>query len=293
MSDGIRLAAALALDARAELGEGPHWDDRAHELVWVDIMAGAVHRFDPATGRDASFRVGQPVGAAVPRRGGGLVLALRDGIAVVDDDRGGELHWLAELERDTPQTRMNDAACDAAGRLWAGTMDMHVHEPLGTLYRVLGDGGVTAVLPGVTISNGLGWSPDGRTLYYIDTPLRRVDAFDFEPGSGALSRRRQLCAIEPGAGDPDGLSVDAEGCVWVALWEGWGLRRYRPDGALLAVVELPVARVTSCAFGGEDLETMYITTALPDEPDPGQPHAGGVFCLRPGVRGLAAHSFAG
>lgn len=288
-----RHVAGVALDARAELGEGPHWDEAAGVLIWVDIMVGAVHRFDPATGADAAFSVGQPVGAAIPRLGGGLVLALRDGIAVVDSEQGGELRWVAEVERDGSRTRMNDAACDAAGRLWAGTMDLEERDPIGTLYRVGADGAADAVVVGVTVSNGLGWSPDGGTLYYIDSPKRALEAFDFELATGALSNRRTVSAIEPEAGEPDGLSVDAEGCIWVALWEGAAVRRYRPDGSLAAVVEVAAARVTSCAFGGPGLETMFITTARPDRPDAGQPHAGAVFSVRPGVRGQPAHRFAG
>ncbi len=284
--------AELALDARAELGEGPHWHAERGELVWVDIMAGAVHQFEPASGSDRSFRVGQPVGAAVPRAAGGLVLALRDGIATVEDGPG-ELRWLASLERDMSRTRMNDAACDAAGRLWAGTMDMSQSEPIGSLYRIDPDGSVETALTGVTISNGLGWSPDGGTLYYVDTPLKRVDAFDFEPLRGAISRRRTLIEIEEGAGSPDGLTVDEEGCIWLALWEGWSVRRYHPDGRLLGVVEVPAARVTSCAFGGARFETLYITSARPEAADVRQPSAGGIFVARPGPRGLPAPVFAG
>jgi sugar lactone lactonase YvrE len=286
------FAADLVLDARAELGEGPHWDAATDTLVWVDIMAGEVHRFDPAAGTDTKFDVGQPVGAAVPRSGGGLVLALRDGVAVVSDT-GGELRWLVEIERESARTRMNDAACDPQGRLWAGTMDVEEREPIGTLYRVTGGGEVEAVLPEVTISNGLGWSPDGRTLFYIDSPCRALEAFDFDPEAGAISRRRQVCAIDPGPGEPDGLTVDAEGCIWVGLWEGWALRRFSPEGHPLATVEVPAARVTSCAFGGAGLATLYITTARPDDNDPRQPHAGGVFSVRPGVHGLPGQTFAG
>lgn len=288
----VRSAAELALDARAELGEAPHWDASHGELVWVDILPGVVHRFDPQRGSDLAFAVGQPVGAAVPRAGGGFVLALRDGIAVTDH-AGGQLSWLARVEHDNARTRMNDAACDAAGRLWAGTMDLEETEPLGCLYRVSPSGGLAAVLPEVTVSNGLGWSPDGRTLYYIDSARSALEAFAFEPATGTLSERRTVCAIEREAGEPDGLTVDAEGGIWVALWGGWSLRRYLPDGQLEAIVSVAAERVTSGAFGGEQLETLYVTTARPDRPDPRQPHAGGVFAVCPGVRGLPAHSFGG
>jgi sugar lactone lactonase YvrE len=289
----VRWTAELVLDLHAGLGESPAWDAAAGELVWVDIMAGVVHRFDPARGLDRSFAVGQPVGAAVPRRGGGVVLALRDGFAVVDGDDGGSLRWLASVERDNPRTRMNDAACDSAGRLWAGSMDMEEREPLGSLYRFAPESEPVAVLDALTISNGLGWSPEGGVFYHIDSPRLGVEAFDFEPREGTLSGRRRLLSIEPGAGEPDGLTVDAEGCIWVALWGGSSVRRYRPDGQLVGVLELPVTRVTSCVFGGAELETLYVTTALPDTPAADEPHAGGVFAARPGVRGLPTQPFAG
>jgi sugar lactone lactonase YvrE len=286
-----RLEAELVLDARAELGEAPHWDADRGELVWVDIMAGLVHRFDPATAGDRSFSVGQPVGAAVPRRQGGLALALRDGFAVTDEDGG--LRWLAHVEADRTDTRMNDGACDALGRFWAGTMHMDECEPMGTLYRLEPDGGVERVRPGVTVSNGLGWSPDGLALYYVDSPRMAVEAFDFDLERGTIANGRRVIEVEPDAGEPDGLSVDAEGCIWLALWGGWSVRRYTPGGTLVSVVHVPAARVTSCAFGGPALDDLYITTARSDADDAAQPHAGGVFRVRPGVRGLPAHAFAG
>lgn len=167
-------------------------------------------------------------------------------------------------------------------------------DPIGALYRLSPEGEVETMVTRVTVSNGLGWSPDGRILYYIDSPRGAVEAFDFDPAEGTIENRREVIAIEPGVGDPDGLTVDAEGHVWVCLWDGWSVRRYDPaDGRLVGVVEVPAARVTSCAFGGESLDTLFITSALPDAPDPLQPNAGGVFAVRPGVRGLPAHSFAG
>jgi len=295
MTDGnpVRWSAELVLDARAELGEAPHWDSETSELVWVDITPGVVHRLDPLRRVDRSFEVGQPVGAAVPRVGGGYVLALRDGIGVVDGSEGGSLRWLAALERESRRTRMNDGACDAEGRLWAGTMDVEEREPIGALYRLAPTGEVRTMLTGVTVSNGLGWSPDGRVFYYIDSPHSAVEAFDFDARCGTIGNRRELCAIEPPAGEPDGLTVDAEGCVWVALWGGWSIRRYTPQGRLVGLVDVPAARVTSCTFGGAELDTLYVTTARPDVPDARQPHAGGVFGVRPGSRGLPAHRFAG
>ncbi len=287
-----RWSAELVLDAQAMLGESPYWDLTAEALVWVDIMAGAVHVFEPRSGLDRAFTVGQPVGAAVPRAAGGYVLALRDGLAVVDGE-SGPLRWLAELERDEKRTRMNDAACDAHGRFWAGTMDLAEREPLGSLYRLSPQGAVETLLTGVTVSNGLDWSPDGDVLYHIDSPRLTVEAYTLAADGHTLVPRGTVVRFEPGCGEPDGLTVDAEGCLWVALWDGWSLRRYRPDGTLVGVLELPVARVTNSAFGGAALDTLYVTTARPDEPDERQPHAGGVFAAHTGVRGRPAHRFGG
>jgi sugar lactone lactonase YvrE len=188
---------------------------------------------------------------------------------------------------------MNDGACDSRGRFWAGTMHLDCVTCAGSLYRLDVTGEVHVMCRDVTISNGIAWSPDDSLMYYVDTPTLGIDAFDYEPETGAIAGRRRIATIEDGAGSPDGLVVDAEGCIWVALWEGWALRRYGPDGTHLATVEVPASRVTKPAFGGESLTDLYITTARPEEPDAAQPHAGGLFLARPGVRGLAAHAFNG
>lgn len=285
-----RWTAELALDARADLGEGPVWDARSGELLWVDIMAGLVHRFDPLVGRTRSFDAGQPVGAAVTRAAGGYALALRDGFAIADEDR---VTLVAPVDRERQELRMNDGACDSRGRFWAGTMHLDSTPGAGSLYRLDRDGEVETVLTGVTISNGIAWSPDDTGMYYVDTPTLGIDGFDFDAATGAIRGRRRLVTIEEDAGSPDGLVVDAEGCLWVALWEGWAVRRYAPDGELLGVIELPVARVTKPAFGGPGLADLYITTAAADAPDPAQPHAGGLFRAHVGTHGLPAHAYAG
>ncbi len=283
--------AELVLDARAQLGEGPSWDAARGRLVWVDILPGLVHLFDPLTGLDETFDVGRPVGAAIPAAGGGIVVC-RQGEVGVLDPASGEVRLLALVPGD-PALLMNDAKCDRAGRLWAGTMALDAATGAGTLYRLDPGGALTAQVEAVSISNGLGWSLDDRTMYYIDTATQAVDAFDYEPGTGAVSRRRHLVEIPPEVGMPDGMCVDAEGYLWVALWEGWSVRRYAPDGRLDAVVDVPAARVTSCCFGGAGLGDLYITSAAPG-PEPlarPQPHAGGLFRARPGVAGLPTDVF--
>lgn len=287
------MDAELVLDARAELGEGVTWDDRAQRLVWVDILRGLVNEL-LEDGRSRVWDAGQHVGAAVPRISGGLLLAVRDGFASLDDD--GSVRLLAAVEADVEGTRMNDGACDPQGRFWAGTMAYQETSGSGGLYRLDPDGNVHKMLGGTTISNGFGWSPDGRTFYFIDTPTHSVDAFGFDPGSGAITDRRQVTAIDPADGSPDGMTVDNEGCLWVALWGGGAIRRYWPDGTLDTVVRVPVSQVTSCAFGGADRATLYISSArtgLSERQLAAEPHAGGLFRCRPGVTGPPATPFAG
>jgi len=277
------------------LGEGPWWDARTGTLLWVDIDGRLVQRHDPSSSRTATVELDQKVGAVMARTGGGLALALEDGVWVTETD-GGVLRRLAAIEADDPGTRLNDAACDRAGRLWVGSMAHDARPLAGALYRVDPDGSVERVIGEVTISNGIDWSPDGRLMYYIDSATRRVDVLDFDPATGSPSGRRALIELPEGAGLPDGMAVDSEGCLWVALWDGWSVRRYGPSGELDRVVELPVARPTSCAFGGPDLADLYVTSArsgLSPSDLAAQPLAGSLFVLRPGVRGLTPTPFGG
>ncbi|MET7379241.1 SMP-30/gluconolactonase/LRE family protein [Streptomyces sp. NPDC005526] len=244
-----------AVRAEALLGEGPTWDPAAGRLIWVDILGSRVHTYDPGSGRRSVRTTGQHVGAAKPRAGGGLVLNLRDGVGLLDPD--GSFRW---LHRDpVPGRRGNDAAVAPDGSLWAGTMRYDEAPGGGTLSRLTGDGSAEVVLDDVTVSNGTGWSPDGRLMYYVDSPTRRIDVFDHD--GERVAGRRRFAVVEEGAGFPDGLTVDADGCVWVALWDGGAVRRYTPDGTLDRVVELPVPRPTACAFGGTGLTDLYVTTA--------------------------------
>lgn len=282
----------VVLAAGARLGEGPLWDPRAAALRWVDIEPGLVHRFDPESSEDTSFEAGEPVGAVAVRRDGGLVLATASGISTCAEDGSG-LTRLHEVSTDPPGGRFNDGKADPWGRFWAGTM----HEGkgrAGAFYRLDPDGSLHEMLTDVSVSNGLGWSPDGRTMYYTDTPTGGVDAFDHDPETGTISRRRRLFDVERGW--PDGLTVDVEGNLWVALWDGWAVRRYTPDGRLVDTVELPAQRITSCAFGGTDLSTLYLTSARTglsaDELDR-QPHAGSLFALDAQVSGQAPGEWAG
>jgi sugar lactone lactonase YvrE len=290
------VAVEVVLDAHARVGEGPTWDERTNTLVWVDIMGGAVHVYEPATGRDRVVEVGQPVGAAVLREAGGLLLALRDGLGVLDPDLA-DVRIVSDVEADVPTNRFNDGKCDAAGRFWAGTMAFEVTPGAGALYRVDPDYSVTRMLAGITLSNGLDWSADNRRMYYIDSPTQGVDAFDFDVEQGTLGARRRMISIPADEGLPDGMTIDAEGGIWVALHGSGSVRRYLPDGSLERVIRVPNARlVTCCAFGGPDLGDLYITSmsdGLSAEALRDQPLAGALFRCRPGVQGRPPHRFAG
>ena len=267
-------------DRRCRLGEGPHYDERTGRFWWVDILnARALWRAGEQTG-ELAFPA--HVGALVPRAGGGHIACLPAGPAQVAPD--GTITRLAEYPAgapDGPALRSNDAKADPSGRLWLGTMAYDETSGAAALYRLDGDGTLTLVLTGLTISNGLGWSPDGGTMYHVDTPTKRVDAYEFDAGSGTLGERRTFARIDRGF--PDGLCVDADGGVWVALWNGGAVLRFAPDGTLDTAVELPTPLVTSCAFGGPGLATLVITTAAGSRPD--DPTAGLTYAVEPGYAG--------
>ncbi|MFE6944174.1 SMP-30/gluconolactonase/LRE family protein [Streptomyces chartreusis] len=276
----------VAVRAEAELGEGPTWDARGGRLLWIDILGARIHTYDPVSGRRSVRTTPQHVGAVKPRAGGGLVLNLRDGVGLLDAD--DSFRWLHH--EPVPGRRANDAAVAPDGSLWAGTMRYDEAPGGGSLSRFTGDGSVDLVLDDVAVSNGTGWSPDGSLMYYIDSPTRRIDVFDH--ADGRVGDRRPFAEIEDGAGFPDGLTVDADGCVWVALWDGSAVRRYTPAGELDRVIELPVPRVTACAFAGPDLTDLYITTARVGLKSP-LPLSGSLLVVPGAGKGLTQPAFAG
>ncbi|SFC03091.1 Sugar lactone lactonase YvrE [Streptomyces aidingensis] len=282
------MAGAIETAVRGEavLGEGPTWDAARQRLIWVDILSSRVHFFDPATGRRAVLATEQHVGAAKPRAAGGLVVNLRDGVGRYTED--GAFSWLHR--EPVPGRRGNDAAVAPDGALWAGTMRYDTAPGGGTLSRVAPDGEVRTRLTGVAVSNGTGWSPDGSLMYYIDTPTRRIDVFPYRDGD--IGERRTLTETA-GPGLPDGMAVDAAGCLWVAFWEGGQVRRYTPDGRLDRTVTVPVSRPTACGFGGSRLADLYITTARVDTDPAAEPLAGSVLVIPDAGQGLPQPPFAG
>ena len=299
----IRLPATPTALPPADHGEGPTWDADRQELLWVDITAGQVRRArvgeDGALVEVAVHEVGGTVGVVVPAAGGGWLLGAGPGLTHLTGD--GEPRVLLELpgeggSAETGGTRMNDGGCDRAGRFFPGTMAFDERPGAGTLYRVDLDGAVSVVLDGLAVSNGLGWSPDDRTVYLADSGPGVVWAFDYDPATGAFGRRRTLLEFDGDDGVADGLTVDDEGCLWTALWGGGQVRRYSPDGELLAVVEVPTDHTSSCAFAGPGRDLLVISTSqqgLSEEQRAAQPDAGRLFTARPGVTGAAANPYRG
>ena len=280
------LDAEVVVPARCELAEGPVWDAAHGLLRWVDILPGHVHALDPVSGAHTWFEAGDPVGTVGLTRDGGLVYALVDRFAVSDHE-GRDLRPLGDFTVDRSEVRFNDGKPDPWGNFWAGTMAWQEQGgPPCNLYRLSPDGAVTELLDGVGLSNGLDWTDDRRLFYYADSNSGRVDLFGTDPDTGELSGRRGFVAVSGGI--PDGLTLDAEGCLWLAVWGSGELHRYTPDGRLDTVVKLPATQVTSAAFGGADLGTLYITTARENFTPAdlaAQPLAGHIFACTPGVTG--------
>jgi sugar lactone lactonase YvrE len=291
MSENTWQSSAV-FEARARLGEGPVWDARARRLYWVDIYNHRIHRFDPTARQDEIFRLPEIVTCVVPTRAGLLLLALRHDLALLDPSTE-ELTRILTLEADRPDQRFNDGKVDSRGRFWIGTMSVEglAH---GALYRYNAGGSVRTMQSGLSISNGMGWSPDGGTFYHTDSPLRRIYAYDYDEESGEITGRRVFADLTGSPAFPDGLAVDAEGCVWSAQWDGWCVIRFAPDGREIRRLELPVQRPTSCCFGGPELRTLYITSAsvgLSEREIQLCPLSGDLFWVETETQGLPGQPF--
>jgi sugar lactone lactonase YvrE len=276
------------LKIRSILGEGALWDEEQNRLCWLDLKRPGIYQFDPATGRNSKVKAKLKgyIGAMVQRRSGGMIVLDHRGIFGLDP-KTGIMRVFAKPIKDMRQLMFNDAKCDRQGNLWSG---------LGVFYRFGPKGKATRIDSNFVCPNGPAFSPDGQTCYFSDSVANKIYRYDIDPHGGRVGQRRLFAAIPNGDGLPDGLTVDAEGGVWCAQWDGWRVSRFLPDGKLDRVLEMPVPRPTSVAFGGADLRTLYITSASVDLPRARlkeAPLSGSLFACRPGQRGLVEPRFAG
>ena len=280
------------LAAANQLGEGPLWHSKEKALYWVDIEGECFHRFFPGTGNQETYLIGQPIGCLAFRENGGLLMALRDGLGFWDLENQN-LEIVTNPEASRENARFNDGKVDRKGRLWAGTIGEDANS---ALYRFGPDGSIHTMETGITISNGIGWSPDDKTMYYTDSAPRLIYSYDFDLPSGQITNQKTFVKVPVTEGFPDGLSVDSEGFIWSAQWDGWRITRYDPDGKVERVIKMPMQRPTSCTFGGDDLDQLYITSAwtgLKESDRREQPFAGDLFCIQTEIRGQPATDFIG
>ncbi|GLV54224.1 gluconolactonase [Dictyobacter sp. S3.2.2.5] len=286
----------VVLASADQLGESPLWSIDEQTLYWVDDVQGIIHRLRPATGSHETFTTGIYIGMIALRQSGGLALTTRTGFAIWEPGIS-EPRPLAQPEQGKPHMTFNDGAVDCAGHLWSGSMNQNeLPPPVGTLYRLDPGGTVTPMLAPVGLPNGIGWSPDNRVMYFTDSLLRTIFAFDFDPDGGTITNQRVFVHDSRGSTIPDGLTVDAEGYVWSACWGTGQIVRYTPSGAVDSVLQLPVPNVTSCIFGGLDLNELYITTAregLSHEQQQQYPLSGALFRLKTTTRGREEFKFRG
>lgn len=282
----------ILLDCQFEHPEGLVWDARGERLLWVDIFKGNLLSYELTQRSLETLELGQRVGCVAPRSNGGLVCGVHKGFGLVSEH--GQFSPVNPQLFDAPYLQMNDGGVDARGRFWAGSMTLeHEMRPgVGTLYRLDPDGSVSSQLGGISISNGIGWSPDSKWCYYVDSATRRIDRYAYDLGEGRLSDRHTLAEVEA---LPDGLAVDVDGCIWVAMFEGWEVSRFTPSGQIDRTIRLPGSQVTTCAFGGRDLRTLFISVSPygMSKKDLQAQKAGYIFAVDPGVEGLPTYPFAG
>ncbi|MCC6288166.1 MAG: SMP-30/gluconolactonase/LRE family protein [Chitinophagaceae bacterium] len=287
--------AVLEIDAKAFLGEGAIWHPLECRLYWVNIEGKDLHLYNPATKENKTFNVGQRIGTVVFDEQGNTIVALQNGIHKINTQTG-ELSFIANPITDK-NVRFNDGKCDPAGRFWVGTMHINQVEGAGSLYRIDHDMSIHKILDGVTVSNGITWSPNKKLMYYIDSPLKRVDVFEYNDETGKVSNRRTAFEIPDGLGFPDGMTIDNEGYLWIAIWGGSCVGKFDPStGKMTHKINIAAPHVTSCAFGGENLDVLYITTArenLSDNELKKYPLSGSVFAVKLNSKGIPANYFKG
>ncbi len=281
----------LIFDPMSEVGESPVWDAEQETLWWVDLLKGELHRWRQSEGCDLVCSLGKSLGFVVPSVEGGFIAGTGDGLGILDAE--GRFRLVVPMDIRKQGFRINDGKCDVHGRLWFGTMSDETHQG-GCLYVVRDNWGLELVRQNMGVPNGMGWSPDGETMYLADTGARQLEIWRYDPGGGSLVDLQVVVSFGADEGGPDGLTVDRDGCVWVCLWGGHGLRRYAPDGTLLESLQLPALNAASCTFGGPSFVDLYITTArygLTPSALADWPGSGGVYRCRPAVGGLPVDTF--
>jgi sugar lactone lactonase YvrE len=286
------VIAAYKTDAK--LGEGAIWNHKTNELYWIDIEGKLLHIFNPKTNKNRSFSTASHIGTVVPKNNEEVLIALVDGIHTMNVNTG-ETNLFADMKDALTNSRLNDGKCDPSGRLWVGSMNWQQEKGKAKLFCIQNDGSVVAKIDSVTISNGIVWTKDNKTMYYVDTPTSQIKAYDFDNKTGNISNERVVVEVDTELGFPDGMTIDEDDKLWVGMWNGNAVIRFNPEtGKVIQKIEVPAHNVTSCAFGGENLETLYITTAsidmTPEEINQ-YPLAGSVFKIVPGVKGVKSNFF--
>ncbi|MEL6810692.1 MAG: SMP-30/gluconolactonase/LRE family protein [Bacteroidota bacterium] len=289
-----KIMATLEYEIPAKLGEGAFWNYKTQEFYWIDIEGKQLHIYNPSTKSNRSLPTPSRIGTVVPETDSTAVVALEDGIYIMHTTHGS-LTNLSSVEREMNVNRFNDGKCDPNGNLWVGSMHLEQTAPMGSVYRIGATGATEKMIDSVTISNGLVWTKDASTLYYIDTPTGNIQAFDYHKESATISNERTAVVVSEDLGFPDGMAIDAEDMLWVGLWNGNAVARFDPgSGELIQKIEVPAHNVTACAFGGANLDKLYITTAsvdMTDEEKEKYPLAGSVFVAEPGVKGVKSDFF--
>jgi sugar lactone lactonase YvrE len=284
----------LVIDSKSELGEGAVWNPKTHELLWINITGKILNFYNPKSGNNKEMFTGQMIGTVVPTESGDVLVALQNGIYQLNPETGTKKQ-IVDPESDLPNNRFNDGKCDPAGRFWAGTMSIKDEKSAGALYRLDADSTLHKMVENVSISNGIVWSLDKTKMYYIDTPTQKVVVYDYNNKTGEIKNKNTAVEIPKEMGSPDGMTIDSEGNLWIALWGGSAVGCWNPvSGKLLQTIDVPAKNVTSCSFGDEDLGTLYITTARissSKEDLDRYPLSGGVFKTRPGVKGIEVFFF--
>jgi sugar lactone lactonase YvrE len=285
----LKNQAVLEYEIKPQLGEGSFWNYKTQELYWIDILSNELHIYNPKTKTDRFLSTPSNIGTVVPIDANKAVVALQDGIYIIDTN-SGETTLLSDVERDIPSNRFNDGKCDPSGRFWVGSMAYDQAPKAANLYMIDGTGEATLKLDSMTISNGIVWTKDKSTMYYIDTPTSEIKAFDYDDASGAISNMRVAIKVSDTLGFPDGMAIDEHDQLWVGMWNGNAVVCFDPKtGGVVSKIEVPAHNVTSCAFGGKDLDTLFITSAsidMTDDEKAKYPLAGSLFKAVPGVKGV-------